>query len=466
MNDNDLTAKKEIDQLKCCIKDLETKQLQLNGVATEKKELQNCLFNSSSFIEETIRKHAIIYSQFDENHKAIWSEYQKKKGELEKINCFKESLNVSIEQITKKIENVGCWLKQQEEKNSNLEENNFKLRQCLNEDIDSQTSLENDYQNQKVCLEKTIEELSIATCQLEDQTSELKTKKDENQKLKSEIRCIQDELLRKIDKFKFTELQLIRDKDVLKKNVQIKKNCNLELNNVICEHKNERQELVEALEKSNENINVLKQTVEKERVQGEKCIDEIRMEKSNVEKEKDELENKAEEQAEKLNECNHQNEQFKARLDELQYKLETAVKSGDEKRKISIEKMDRIDCEMKNLNIEMASKAEIVDELQEKLSEVERTRKTVGDEIYCLKRELDNLKQKQYIMSFNDDQNSHSSGSVNNVLVESELDAEKLRMRMNCDVDDDCDTKFINENDQNFEKLMTKFDMVLKYCKK
>lgn len=474
MNCNDITAKNEVDQIKCCIQDLETKQLQLNGAAIEKKELQIELLKSSSFIEEMTKKHDIIKSQFTENQKAIWSVYQKTKIELENINRFKESLNASIVQRKKDIENLGCWVKQQDVKNKNLDEKNSKLKECLNEDKDCQTRLENDYQNQKVCLEKTNEELNTSLCQLEEKTYQLQVEKEENRKLKSEIVYFEDEISRTIDKSKLTELQLIKDKDILKTNVQIKKTCNLELNNIIGELKNERQELAEALKKSNESIRVLKQTIERERDQAEKCIDELRMEKSNVEREKEWLENKAEEQMEKLKTCTNQNKQFKARTDELKYKLETAVKSCDEKLKITTEKMDQINCENQSLEIELASKTGIIEELQEKLSEVERARKAVGDEIHCLKRELENLKQKQILMSlkYNPqnsciDFNRHSSCSVNNVFDDTELDGDKIRMRLKCDDDGDVsNASFNNENDQNFEKLMSKFDSVLKYCNK
>lgn len=448
--------KKLNNNLKCCTKELEVKQSQLCDATMEQKELESRLFNTSTFIDDSIKNHEMAHAQYTDNYNTLKCKYQNKTKELENANNLKDCLTVKIDEMDEKIRKLSCWLKKQAESNKCLETENCNLKEFDCKDNNYKYKLENEIQNRIKCSENIVEELNVAALKMEEKNQEVKKEKEECRRLKCKIERVQNEILKKVEHSKVLEMQLTKDKDMLKTEIQIQKNRNMELNKILCEQKTERQELSAALEKSYEKIDALKRTLDKVRVQTQQYIDYLRKERSNHGgKEREELDRETERQMEELKKLENENKRLRCQMDELQCKFETIIKNSEEKQKLSTEKIEKINCDTKKLMLEMTSKNQTIKDLEEKLSKVERTHKTEIENMHCFKRELENLKQKQTTMP-----SKYKPSSCTDKCQE-------LVSRKMCMDFDGFHTSSRNvHGGQDLEDVLTKCNSIINYCKK
>lgn len=409
--------------------------MKLYGEEAEKRELEKKLYGVSKVIEDTVKKHEIERSQLSENFNVSWNKYQAKKVELKTANKCMELLKAELNELIKTNDNLDCRLEELNEKYKCLERDNRELNNCLIVSKKKINNLKSDNEIQTQSLSENAEELTRTKHKLMETNDESKEVEEECRKLRNKMEFLQDELLDAVEKAKMSELMLIKDIDVLKSENHIEETRNAELNRNLCGEKSEQRELRVALKKSNEKCNALKETLKETRSQTDLCIDELRKEKSNIEKEKKYLENKTEEQMEELREIECQNKKLCAQINEMVCELETVIKNTDETQKLSSEKLEQTISDTKRLKTEITSKDQTILELREKLFKTERTHKTEIENVYCLKREIENLKQNPNIMPFISynpcscpDHDYHNTDYVNEVLDEIKLDETKTPM--------------------------------------
>lgn len=442
--------------MKRCILELEAKQDKLNDVSCEKEELQRQLCSTSKFIEHTIKKHRTVQSQLVDNSNVLFRKYQNKKKELDKSKVFQDCLNNKIDELNKICENLMCQLKERDERRKCLEEEYKQLKQCLIKERNNAICIKGQNESQKVCLEKNSKELVDTKKLLNGKINEFNRVKEEHHLFKSKLEFLQDELLQKVEKCNLLELRLAKNRDITKTEIQIQKYHNIELEQYVCEQKNQLKELTEMLAKASEKIDALNQTIEKERVETDNRIAKIQKQKLNVENQKMQLEKNIEEYIEKLKCLQIQNDQKNAKIHEFQCKLDAAVKCSDEKQKLSAENMRNIVEDIKKLKAEIISKNQTITQLEEQLLEVKKLHKIEAENLYNLQRKLECLKYKP-----NQNSKNQLTDRVSEVLDELKLESDASTM-----CKDDCLAESSEDNNQGFEKLITKCNSLINHFNK
>lgn len=435
----------------------------MNEALCSKEELQKQLNSTSSCIVDTVKKQKQIHCKLTENYNKLWNKYQNKKKELDNCKNAQECLSNKIEELNKKCDKLLCMLKEQGEKNKCLEEEYNQLEQCLKEERNNVTCLKAKNQKQKMCLERTSEELNRTTQLLTEQCCEITKIKEEHCKLKSKSEYLQDELSLKIDKCNLIELQLTKNKEIAKTEVQLQKYRNIELDQTLCKQNNQLQELIEMLAKDNEKINVLKETIGKERIEAENSIDKIRHKKLKIEKEREELKKNLEEHMEKLKCSELQIDHLKIEMNELQYKLNITIKDSNEKQKSSAECMDKIKNDVQKLKTEITSKNQIITQLEQQICEAKKMHMIAIENISDLKKKLEKLRDKPVKCISNSNQcvtprissttnhNYQITDHVNKVLHELKLDNDGI-----------C-SEVLEGNTQNFENLIVQCNSIINH---
>lgn len=413
---------------------------------------------------DTVKTQKQIHCKLTENYNVLWNKYQNKKKELDNSKCVQECLSNKIDELNKKCDKLLCMLKEQGEKNKCLEEEYNQLDECLKEEKNNVTSLKVQNQKKKMCLERTSEELNKTKQILNEQCCEITKIKEEHCKLKSKSEFLQDTLSLKVDKCNLIELQLAKNKEIAKTEVQLQKYRNTELDQILCKQNNQLQELTEMLGKDNERINVLKETIGKERIEAENCIDKIRQKKLKVEKEREELNKKLEEHMEKLKCSEIQIDHLNSEMNELQYKLDMTIKDSNEKQKLSAECMEKIKNDMNKLKTEITSKNQIIIQLEQQICEAKKMHMIATENICNLKRKLEKLRDKPVKCISNSNQcvtpkipcttshnNYQMTDHVNKVLHELKLDNDG-----NC-------SEVLEGNTQNFENLIIQCNSIINH---
>lgn len=444
------------DDLKRCILELKAKQSKLNDVACEKEELQRQLCSTSKFIEHTINKHRTVHSQLADNYNVLFRKYQNKKKELDKSKGFQECLNNKIDELNRICGNLMCQLKEHDERKKCLEEEYKQLKQSLIKERNDAMCIKSQNENQKVCLERTSKELTDTKKQLNEKINEFNKIKEEHHLLKSKLEFLQDELLQKVEKCNLLELRLTKYRDITKTEIQIQKYHNIELEQYLCEQKNQLKELIEMLAKASEKINALNQTIEKERIQTDNYTSKIRQQKLNVENENVQLQKNIEENMDKLKCLQIQNDEQRAQIHEFQYRLDAAIKCSDEKQNISAENMKKIVDDIKLLKTEIISKNRTITQQEEQLLEVKKLHKTEAENVYNLQRKLECIKYKP-----NQNSKIQLTDRVSEVLDELKLEGDTSTL-----FKDDCCTESSEDNNQGFEKLITKCNSLINHFNK
>lgn len=371
--------------------------MKLSGEEVEKGELRKKLYGVSKFMDDMVKKHETDRFQLSEDFNVYWNKYQAKKIELKTANKCTELLNVELNDLIKTNENLDCRLEELNGKYECLEKENRELNNgsiyCKQKII----NLKSDNEIQTECLNKSSEELIRTKNKLFQTNDEWDEVKEDNRKLRNKMEFLRDELFDAVERAKLSELMLVKDIDVLKSEHHIEETRNAELNRTLCGEKIGRRELKVAIKKSNEKRDALKETLENRRTETDRCADELRKEKSNVENERKRLENETEERAVELRTVECRNEKLIARIGDMERELETVVGNGEETGKSSSEKLERIVGDTKRLKAEIASKDRTVLELHDRLFKQERARKTEIENVHCLRREIEILKQNQNV---------------------------------------------------------------------
>lgn len=370
------------------------KQSILNNVALKKEELQRQLYTLSTCMEDIIKKHKTVVSQLYQNFNELWDKYQNKIIDLDKNKRYKECLNIIVDDLYKMYETFKCHLKEQYEENKYLEDKFYKLEKQLNEEKKNIICLIDQNQKYIKCLEQKSEELTKITQKLMEKTDELNNKKKENRNLKSKL----DDYIQKVDKFKLEEFQQIKNIDIFKTKIEIEIARNKEFNQIICEQRNQKQELVEALKRGNMKIERLKQTIEKENIEAKCSINKLRKKNLNVDKEKEDLNKEIKETKDESEKRFYENELKKSQIKELQCKLDTALENSDEKKKLKMEKIEKIHGDIKKSITDINTKNSYIIELEEQLLDIKKRYKTKVEMAHNFKIQLDNLKHNQYLL--------------------------------------------------------------------
>lgn len=442
--------------MKRCILELEAKQGKLNDVACEKEELQRQLCSTSKFIEHTIKKHRTVHSQLAENYNVLFRKYQNKKKELDKSKLFQDCLNKKMDELNRICENLMCQLKERDERRKCMEEEYKQLKQCLIKETNNALCIKGQNENQNVCLERISKELGDTKKILNEKICEFNRVKEEHYLFKSKLEFLQDELLQKVEKCNLLELRLVKNRDITKTEIQIQKYHNIELEQYLCEQKNQLKELTEMLAKASKKIDELNQTIEIERVQTDNCTAKIQKQKMNIENEKVQLEKKIGEYIGKLKCLQVQNDQQTAQIHEFQYKLDAAVKCSNEKQKLSAENMRNIFDDITNLKTEIISKNQTIIQLEAQLSQVKKLHKIEVENAYNLQRKLECINYKP---------NQNSKNQLTDC-VSKDLDELKLEGDNTSAICKDNCTENSEENNQGFEKLITKCNSLINHFNK
>ncbi|VVC42357.1 Hypothetical protein CINCED_3A010024 [Cinara cedri] len=472
---NDCNAEDNINaNLECCLREQDMKEYMLNEVILEKEELKNQLNNASKFVNDMLEKNKVLVKELHQNYNNLFNKYRMKTKDLDDSKNNNECLNVKIGGLMKNNESLKCHLKERDAGNKYLEEKICKLEKCLNEEKQTTACLKDQNQNQLRCLEQKSEELTKVTQKLNEKTDELNKEKEVTRKLIPKL----DDCMRRIDKLKLQELQQIKNLDMLKTEVEIEQNRNKECNQLVCVQKNNIQELKEGLDKCNRKIAMLNQAMEKEKLQADSFIGKLRKEKCNIEKERGNLEKEVKERKKELEKLESEKEHLKTSTKELKCKLDTVIKNSDEKEKLSMEKFEKIQTETNNLKTDLNVKCQLVVELEDKLSETKKMHKCEAEKAHNLKIQLDNLKHKQNIMKSSsnkcsgkspatDDSNSNLMISrVNDVLVNSKLDCERITSSAKSPSMMDSSMDDFEDKNQVFEKLISKCNSLVNYFSK
>lgn len=449
--------------MQCCIKEVEAKQIQLNNLHLEKEQLQRQLNSASIYIDDTLKNHQALTCQFHNDFNELKKKYQNKCIELNKIKGHKEFFNAKIEELTRKCETLECNLKEQYEKNKFLQEKNCKLENCINEDKQNITCLIGQLQNQKQCIDKNCEEVNKIAHQKNEKNNLRNKEKEEQCKLKSKIQCLEKELSQIIEQSRLEICQLNQNIDSLRTEIEVQEKRNAELNQKLCELNNKQLEQNDLLTESNHKNKTIKDTMEKEKAQSNNYIYKLRKEKVNVEKKIDELEKKAEKRIDELKKMEYKNEQLKMKNNELQCKLNTAIKNSGGYLKQSTEKIEKMYDDNRKLKNDINCKNLMITELEDKLLEVKKIHTGKADNVQNLKKQLDNVQFKpinkchQSIKLPNNNDNCQLSPTV---LDELKTDCEHLTTRMKSE---DCGINDLEERNQLFEKLITKCISIINY---
>lgn len=459
---------RNVNNIQCCIREVEAKELQLNQLHIEKDKLIRQLNNASIYIGQTIKKHQALTCRFNNNYNDLKKKYQNKSIELNKIKGYKEFFNAKIDELTRKCATLECNLKEQYEKNKYLQEKNSLLENCINEDKQNITCLLAQLQNQKQCINKNSEEMNKTVNQINEKTNLRNKEKEEQCKLKSKIQCLENELSQIIEKSKSEICQLTKNIDCLKTEIEVQEKRNEELNQKLCEQNCKQQEQNDLLTQSNHANKSIKETMEKEKAQSNNYIYKLRKEKINLEKKIDDLEKKAERRKDELKKLEHKNEQLKMKNNELQCKLNTAIKNSGGYLKSSTEKIEKMYDDNKKLKNDITCKNLKITELEEKLLEIKKIHTGKADNVYNLKRQLDNVQYKQNVLPTADKYQQNATILNNNdncqlspkVLDELKVDCEHLTARIKSE---DYGINDLEERNQMFEKLITKCISIINY---
>lgn len=401
-NSCDTDAEENTKNLACCLKEQVVKQPILNDIVLKKEELKRQLNAISAFMEHMIKKHITVVSQLYENFNDLWNKYQITMDDLDKSKRYKDKyLNIIVDDLYKKYETFKYHLEEHYEENIYLESKFNGLKKCLDEERKNIPCLKDENQYYIKCLEQKSEELNKITKKLVEKTDELNKEKEEALNVKSKL----DDVIRKVEKFKLEELQQIKNIELLKTKIDIEKNCNKELTQTISEQENQIQELTEVLEKCNKKIEGLKQKIKEKNVHTENSINILQKEKLNVEEEKGQLDKEVKETKGEVEKLMYQNQYQKTYINELQIELDTAIKNSNEKKTLSIEKIEKINEDTNKLIIDIESKNQFIIELEEQLLTTKKRYKTQAENSHHLKLQLENVKHKQNLMPMKCEEN-------------------------------------------------------------
>jgi len=334
-----------------------------------------------------------------------------------------------------------------------------RLEEILIEEKRNAACLKSENQSHKRRLEKTFDELSDTTRMLNKTNDELDKKTEEHCSAASALEIHKDKLSRAVEKHNIEKLQLNKNNNIVNTELDIQKYRNAELHKTVCERNCQLQHQTELLEKSNEQNEILKQIIAKEMIQANESIDKSRKDKLIIINEKEELEMKLEEYKNTFALLEHENEQLKTQINELQFKLDTIVKNGDEKLKLLTEKMGSIDDERKQLNIEITSMNQINAELEKRLAEAKKMHNVETENVYNLERRLKYVCHRPIEYSQRSNKSPAGTGpffhSYTKVLDELSSTDEYSYLKS-----EDSRTESL-ENNSNFEKLISKCETII-----
>lgn len=438
---------------------MESKQYQLNNFVSGNEELQKQLHSTTNFISDIIEKHKTVHSQFTKNYNSLWCNYQNKINELEESKQSYKCLSDKLCELNINFETLKCQLKEQDDKNKQYTELYNQLEANLNEEKNNVTCLNSENQNQKICLNITSDDLNKTTQILTEKINELDCTKLENDKLKSKCEFLEDELKQIVNKYEQVELQLQKNENISKTELQVLNFHNTELKQIVNDQNKQLKRKTEILEELNEKIKELKQTLEKETIQGSNCLDEIRKEKLSITNDNERLKKNIKEHMEKSKCLKLQNEQYETQINELQYELSTAVKTSNEMQKIAIENEEKVCGDIKKLTTEITSKNQCIVELEEKLSEINKMYLKETENVNNLKRKLDNLRYKPIKLNqyLNIDCDYQITDCVSQVIDELQLDSPN--MSINEDTSSCLEVSEIKN--ESFDELIVKCNSIV-----
>jgi len=411
-------------------------------------------------VESTLKTYKTLYRRITDNYYTLWSKYQNKKKVLAKCKRFQERLNKKIHELNKNIETVECQLRKQEDRNKCLEDNNNRLEASLMEEKNNVACLKSQYQNQKQCLEKTVDELTDTTQILKKTNEELDNNIEENCKLTSALEILNDKFTRTLDKHNIEKLQTIKNNNIINTELEIQKYRNTELNKSVCEQKCKLQEQAELLEKSNDQNEKLKEMIANERVQVNESIEKLRKEKLIIECEMEQVKNQSNEYVTLLECLELENNQLKTQINEFKFKLDTVIKNSDEKLKSLTEKLKNVQANRKQLKGEITSTNQINAELKEQLLVAKKMHKAEIENVHNLEKKLKNACQKSTKYSQNSNTNPCNTGPFLQSYMKV-LDELKSTGEYSCLNSEDSLMENVENNNMNFEKLISKCESII-----
>lgn len=368
-----------------------------------------------------------VVCQLGGNRTEQWNEHQNKKDRLDSIKNQRVCFNVETDDLL--IERI------ESSERSDLielnEKNMDKSDECLKDKNIREFILKDQNQDYIEGFEQTSEE-------------PVKT----NQKL---IELIDQ--LDRVDKEETLKL------DYLLKRLGMGEKYGSDLNQTIFQQKIQNQDLSEVLEKCNQKIDVIKQTIDKSNVESENRIDVLRGERLNVEEERISLEKELKKCEKELEQLGHQNERLNTDVNKLQCKLDGVVKNSDEKHKLLTKTVKTNLADNKQLMAEIDSKKQLIVRLEAKLSETRKTHKTEAENVHNLKIKLDNLKHKRNIIMSPvikcGDHNKYDpqTSRVNKVLDDFKSDSENIILTTPKERTGRCPDDF-EDSDQEIEDLI------------
>lgn len=437
---------------------MEAKQFLLNSFGTGNEELHRQLISTTNSIGEIIEQHKTVHSQLTKNYNSLWYNYQNKINELEVSKRSQECLSNKLNELNINCENLKCQLKEKDNKHIDFIESYNQLEAVLTEAKNDVTCLKNQNLNLKNSLNITSEDLDTNTQLLKNKICELDHIKLENVELKSKCECLQNKLTQTIEKYNQIELQLNKNENISKTELQIQDIRNIELNQIVNEQKCQLQEKTEILENDNANINALKQMIEENTIQANNCYDKIRKEKLNLENDNEELKTNIKEYIKQLKCLELQNEQFSRQINELQYKLCKTVENSDEMQKLSTENMKKICDDMEKVKTEITLKNQAIAELEEQLLEVKKMHMVETENVCDLKRKLDNLRYKpiKFDQYLNIDSSCQMTDCVSQVIDELQLYSPNMGTK-----DDYSYSEGSENKNESFDELIVKCNSIV-----
>lgn len=297
----------------------------------------------------------------------MWNENQSKN---QQIRNYHECFERTIKELQKQHE---CVTHQLEETNKHLEDKCNRLEDSLNKEMNNVLRLQSKNETLEGSLERISDKLCDVTKTLNETNDELERKKDEHRELTLETKIINDKLLWTIEKYNIEKQKDTRDIEIMGVELKLRTNRNTGLNATVREQNDRLQIQAETLKESNWENDKLKRMIITEQVRADELSNELKREKSRAINEKKYLEKRLNEYLKRSQCVVLENDRLKSEIKELRYQLDITVKNHNEKQKSSVEEIDRIDKQVKRLNVEINLKSRINAKLEEQLLSVKRT---------------------------------------------------------------------------------------------
>lgn len=384
--------------MQSCLKNMEVVQCKLNEAVLEKEKLQRQLNYAVDYIECTIKKHKTLTCKLNDNYDELWNKYQKKIMELNENKNVKKCLIDENDDLNRKYKTLECNLREYDKKNENLESINDKLNLCLNDKKQEIESLMEYNKCERNMLEKSQKELNRTIIELEEKTDELNKEKEKNSILKSKTKSLRCELSQKNEEIKSEINCLKNSNESFKTELETLKRRNEKLTQELCVEKTENEKLAEMLKKCEDKNETLKQTMKNEDIQRNDYNCQLNTEIMNVQNEMNELKEKYEKQTEEVKMLEKTNGDLRSRVDELQCRLETVVKSADDKCKLLTENIECMERDKNKLENDLMCKNRVISELEERLCEAKQMYMRETENASELITQLENFKYKENIM--------------------------------------------------------------------